>query len=525
MRKSMMRCKRVLAFVLVFLFVVQLVPIKTAMAAEVEGDWKYDYYGGGVKIILYQGNASNVVIPSQIAGKNVVALGTKCFNYKDVVAVTIPNTVTTLEDEVFLWCRNLRSLYIPASVTTIGKGITYGCTALEQIVVDPGNQVYDSRRDCNAIIHSDFWDVIAGCKNTVIPTELDGKIAYGAFGGMTSMTSITLPSTLYALDHFAFCECSSLKEIVIPSTVGYVGNYVFDQCDALSKVVNNSGKTIALPTGGALWTVNGVEVTSVGGRQTAVRLVGEQSVKKDGIVEKGSLKVYVKNGVEQFTYTGLAYDSELGWWYVENGYVNTNYNGLIERDGVWHCVRAGQVIDNYTGLWSDPTVGWWYVNNGVIDFSYNGFVENENGWWCVAGGRVAFEYTGLWYGDNVGWWYVNNGAINFAYNGLIEYNGSWWCVAGGRVAFEYTGLWSDPVVGWWYVENGMIIFAHSGFVPNELGWWYVDAGRVAFEKNGICYDATVGMWYVTGGMIDFNYNGTASYNGTSYKIVNGFATN
>ena len=44
-----------------------------------------------------------------------------------------------------------------------------------------------------------------------------------------------------------------------------------------------------------------------------------------------------------FNYTGLALN-EYGWWYVEGGKINFNYNGYAAYYGVTYRVEGGKVI-------------------------------------------------------------------------------------------------------------------------------------------------------------------------------------
>ena len=63
------------------------------------------------------------------------------------------------------------------------------------MVVDASNPVYDSREDCNAIIHTSTNELIAGCKNSQIPNSVT-SFGYGCFRYCRSLTSIyMLPST------------------------------------------------------------------------------------------------------------------------------------------------------------------------------------------------------------------------------------------------------------------------------------------------------------------------------------------
>jgi hypothetical protein len=47
---------------------------------------------------------------------------------------------------------------------------------LESIIVSPGNAVYDSRDNCNAIIETSTNRLIAKCRSTVLPDGITEKI-------------------------------------------------------------------------------------------------------------------------------------------------------------------------------------------------------------------------------------------------------------------------------------------------------------------------------------------------------------
>lgn len=60
---------------------------------------------------------------------------------------------------------------------------------------------------------------------------------YGAFGGCTSLESITLPSSLTTIGAYAFYGCTSLASITIPSSVTTLGTSCFYGCSNLSGTV------------------------------------------------------------------------------------------------------------------------------------------------------------------------------------------------------------------------------------------------------------------------------------------------
>ena len=120
---------------------------------------------------------SNIVIPSTYNGKEVSTImedGFKeCTNLKFIV---IGNNVTSIGEHAFYNCSNLTSIEIPNSVTSIGKSAFYGCS---------------------------------------------------------NLTSIEIPNSVTSIDNSAFWDCSNLTSIVIPNSVTSIGFCAFDDCSKL----------------------------------------------------------------------------------------------------------------------------------------------------------------------------------------------------------------------------------------------------------------------------------------------------
>ncbi len=77
-----------------------------------------------------------LVIPSQLAGETVTAIGEGAFAYCDAITtVTIPDTVTHIRDGAFFGCTNIRGVMIPESVIFVGSEAFRSCTALEAICI------------------------------------------------------------------------------------------------------------------------------------------------------------------------------------------------------------------------------------------------------------------------------------------------------------------------------------------------------------------------------------------------------
>ena len=118
----------------------------------------------------------------------------------------IPNTVTTIESQVFQDCSELTSVTIPHTVGTIGGAAFKNCSRLINIIILNGvTQIYED-----------------------------------AFAGCSSLTSITIPNSVTDIDYKAFARCSNLTSIAIGSGLTHFSEGVFDDCPRLKIITIDS---------------------------------------------------------------------------------------------------------------------------------------------------------------------------------------------------------------------------------------------------------------------------------------------
>ncbi len=150
----------------------------------------------------------------------VTSIGGVAFNRcKGLTSVIIGTNVTSIDDYAFSSCCNLTSVIIPRSVTIIGEAVFSGCGSLSSIQVEDGNNIYDSRDNCNAIIETSNNTLIQGCKKTTIPNSVT-TIGSGAFawcrseGTYSGLTAVNIPNSITSIGEWAFIDCYCLKSVV-----------------------------------------------------------------------------------------------------------------------------------------------------------------------------------------------------------------------------------------------------------------------------------------------------------------------
>lgn len=128
-----------------------------------------------------------VVLPEHITS---IANGT--FAYCNITEIHLPDGLKQIGYNAFIECKELKEIYIPDNVKKIQGAPFAGCDSLTQIRVSGKNRWYDSRKNCNAIIQTDINRLIAGCKNTVIPSDIESIEEY-AYENWINRESINLP--------------------------------------------------------------------------------------------------------------------------------------------------------------------------------------------------------------------------------------------------------------------------------------------------------------------------------------------
>lgn len=295
----------------------------------------------------YDRYAGDIVIPSSIEYNghtyDITSIADEVFaNCVDLKSVTIPNSVTYMGNRVFFNCSNLKSVNIPDSVTNIGNQNFEGCTALTSIKIP------------NAI--------------TVI-----GKSAFNCCG---SLTSIEIPNSVTSIGKRAFSSCNGLTTITIPNSVTYIGEGALMSCCGMTSIQVAEENMYFCSVEGVLFNKEMTKLIQYpSGKQGAycipnnVESIGYSAFYNDTLLTSISIPTSVKsmddyafaccNGLASITCEAVAYPT-LGKSAFE--YVNKSIPLYVPEESISAYQAADQWKD-FTNIQAISTTGIDQITN------------------------------------------------------------------------------------------------------------------------------------------------------------------
>ena len=143
-------------------------------------------------------------------------------------------TVTAIGEYAFIPSRkitNVSSVFIPATVTSIGRFAFRCCKFLATVTFAEGSQL----KSIGVSAFSGTNPAHPRFKEIQIPNSVE-TIGTNAFQNCQDLESITLPASLKTIESSAFSYCLNLSKIKLPTSLKAIQSYVFDGCSSLETV-------------------------------------------------------------------------------------------------------------------------------------------------------------------------------------------------------------------------------------------------------------------------------------------------
>ena len=228
-----------------------------------------------------------------------------------LTSVTIPNSVTSIDDWAFLTCSGLTSITIPDSVTSVGKGAFSGCSGLTSVTIPDsvtrvGDYAFYNCSSLTSVTYSgtmsqwrtikkgDYWDedvpvYKVHCADGVLiknGNHFDEVPQVQVFGeergdaenrsnaGLAS-DALRRDNAMTVIDDYAYARRSDFTSIAIPDNVSSIGKKAFFACGLLMDGTIGEG-VVSIGKKAFAWCINLRKIT-IGGN---VSSIGKRAFKR-----------------------------------------------------------------------------------------------------------------------------------------------------------------------------------------------------------------------------------------------------
>ena len=161
---------------------------------------------GTAAITGYVGDASSLVVPSEINGLTVTEIGENAFfTQSRMMDITLPDSIRTIGSGAFLNCVSLQSISLPDSVETLGDYVFARDEQLTSVTLGSGLQVIPSYTfyNCTAL-------------ETINVPDNIRTLGESCLACCTALKRISLPAEMDSIERYAFYNCTALTELSLP---------------------------------------------------------------------------------------------------------------------------------------------------------------------------------------------------------------------------------------------------------------------------------------------------------------------
>ena len=248
-------------------------------------------------------------------------------SYKTLLTLDLKGVSnTTIADEAFKGCYNLKTLRLPAQLTKVPYMAVADCKSLQEITIPATVEEIDNSafEDCRSIRSITFEGAGApqGAAQYAPTTGCAlWRIGNWAFYNCHELQNLLIPEGVTEIGDAAFYGCVYLQDMVLPGTIETIGDNAFALCSKLQKitVLSTTPPTIeaktfydvnrAIPVyvpaeavadykNDRYWKEFNIQSNATAIEQTSASNITPRKIFRDG-------QVYILRGGKTYTLTGV----------------------------------------------------------------------------------------------------------------------------------------------------------------------------------------------------------------------------
>ena len=220
--------------------------ITATLTIELDPEWVsegiiYEYYGGGYKVVGYNGSDKCVIIPDTYKDANgsgrIVSIEAGAFRgCTSIEYVHIGNNVYDIKSNAFRGCTSLSEVSVGKSVATIGS-LAFADTALRSIIIPDTVVSIGFGILRNTSVESIQVPFFGGSRNTsnAYLGYIFGASGYAGNGYYVPSTlkRVVVSDSCTVIPAYSMYGCTSVLDVVIGSGVSEIGISAFAGCESI----------------------------------------------------------------------------------------------------------------------------------------------------------------------------------------------------------------------------------------------------------------------------------------------------
>lgn len=194
-----------------------------------DGLWTCTTIEGGVEILRYDGNETDIIIPGEIKGQKVVSVNSAFDNFYELKSVVVPEGVISIEG-AFYGCEGLERVQLPKSLIDMNWAFNC-CYSIRELVIPETIKNLSWALQFTKLKEITFPKGTKRIEGVMAGSE-DVEYAYipntvtdigEAFADCEKLNRVELEEGITRIDDWAFYNCTSLMELYIPESVIEIG--------------------------------------------------------------------------------------------------------------------------------------------------------------------------------------------------------------------------------------------------------------------------------------------------------------